>query len=222
MLDIAKVLDGIRRMTYGEDLTALGEISREQRDPFKVLIATILSHRTRDENTEKASERLFSAYGTAAELARADLEKVREFIRPVGFYRVKAQKIRDVAQILLDKYHGRVPDTLDELIALPGVGRKTANCVLVYGFGKAAIPVDTHVHRISNRLGIVRTKTPEETEVALTKAVDPKYWLMINELFVKFGQTVCKPIGPRCDICLLRRGCKYYRTVARMSKRRRP
>jgi len=211
-------------MTYDEnpeDLTALGEISRQEQDPFKVLMATILSHRTRDEKTETAAERLFASYETPEALARADLERVRELIRPVGFYRVKAQKIKDVAQLLLDKYHGRVPDTIEGLMELPGVGRKTANCVLVYGFGKPAIPVDTHVHRIANRLGIVRTKTPEETEDALTKAVDPEYWLMINELFVKFGQTVCKPVGPRCEICLLRRGCKYYRTIGRMAKRRR-
>jgi len=115
-----------------------------------------------------------------------------------------------------------VPETVEELISLPGVGRKTANCVLVYGFGKPAIPVDTHVHRIANRLGLAKTKRPEETEAALAKAVDRKYWLTVNELFVKFGQTICRPVGPRCELCLLTRHCRYYRTVVRKRRARTP
>jgi len=212
-------------MTYGkrpENLTALGEISREGRDPFKVLIATILSHRTRDEKTEVAVERLFSAYATPEQMAEADIVRIRELIHPVGFYRVKAWTVRKVARMLLDRFGGRVPETVEELISLPGVGRKTANCVLVYGFGKPAIPVDTHVHRIANRLGLAKTKRPEETEAALAKAVDRKYWLTVNELFVKFGQTICRPVGPRCELCLLTRHCRYYRTVVRKRRARTP
>lgn len=194
--------------------TALEEVS-ETEDPYKVLIATILSARTKDEQTTKASERLFSVYGTPESLASADPEKVMELIRSVGFYRVKTRRIMEVARILVEKYGGRVPSDLDELLTLPSVGRKTGNCVLVYGFGKPAIPVDTHVHRITNRLGMVSTKTPEKTEEALAAILDKRYWLELNELLVRFGQTICKPIGPKCDICILSSICPYYSEVVK-------
>lgn len=195
-----------------EDLTALGEISAdEEGDPFKVLIATLLSHRTRDENTTKAVDQLFSVYKNPKDVASASEEELQKLIRPVGFYRNKARTIKRVADMVLAKHEGRVPDKINDLLALPGVGRKTANCVLVYGFGKPAIPVDTHVHRISNRIGLVETRTPEETEAQLTRLVDEKFWLDINELFVKFGQRICKPIGPKCPVCMLKRICKYYK-----------
>lgn len=176
-------------------------------EPFKVLISTILSQRTRDENTIKATEALFSVYKKPEEIAGASLQKIRKLIRPSGFYKVKAERIKEVSKLIAEKYSGRVPSEIDELLKLPGVGRKTANCVLVYGFGKDAIPVDVHVHRISNRLGLVATKTPEQTEEALRKTIPQKFWLDINELFVKFGQNVCRPIKPRCGECFLRGEC---------------
>jgi endonuclease-3 len=171
------------------------------RDPYQVLIRTILSQRSKDENTDKASEQLFKVYKTPEELASGDLKKIEELIKPAGLYTAKAKNIQNVANILIEKYQSKVPHTLDEMLMLPGVGRKTANCVIVYGFNEPAIPVDTHVHRISNRFGWVDTKTPEQTEVELSKFLPKKYWIDINELLVRFGQELCRPIGPKCVIC---------------------
>lgn len=182
----------------------------EGRDPYRVLIRTILSQRTRDENTDQASKRLFSKYKNVMEVASADVVDLEELIRPAGFYHVKARRIKEVSQILVDEYQGVVPDTVEELLTLPGVGRKTANCLLVYGFSKPAICVDVHVHRISNRLGLVDTKNPDQTEVELMKIVPSKYWLEINDLLVQFGQTICKPISPIHDICPFSDFCKFY------------
>jgi endonuclease-3 len=191
--------------------TALRRISKiRKRDPFKVLIATMLSQRTRDENTDKAAGQLFARYPSAKALTRAPLRTVEQLIHPAGFYHVKAKKIKEVAKIVTRQYGGMVPSDLESLLELPLVGRKTANCVLVYGFGKAAIPVDTHVHRISNRLGIVNTKTPEQTENQLSRYFEKKYWIEVNEIMVRFGKKICRPIGPRCRICRLRSYCKWY------------
>jgi endonuclease-3 len=177
------------------------------KDPFTVLVGTILSQRTRDENTAQASLALFSRYDTVERLAVAEVDEVQSLIQPAGFYRVKARIIKKVAQEILDRFHGKVPDDIDGLLSLPGVGPKTANCVLVYGFHKAAIPVDTHVHRISNRLGWVRTRTPEETEAELVKVLPRRYWLEINDLLVTHGQRLCRPIGPRCGECPVNNIC---------------
>ena len=215
-LTIGAILGRMREMVYGSKdkrATALAELqSSEEGDPFRILIGTILSQRTRDENTTRAVENLFSRYTNVRELAAADPALVRRLIRPSGFYNVKTRSVIRVSKQLLDEFSGRVPDNIDDLLRLHSVGRKTANCVLVYGYGKPAIPVDTHVHRISNRLGLVSTKTAEQTEAELTKRVPRRYWLELNDLFVRFGQTTCKPIGPRCNACTLRGGCKYYRT----------
>jgi len=192
--------------------TTLQEIGdSSEGDPFRVLIATVLSQRTRDPVTSLASARLFSRYPDVRKLAKADTRVVSRLIRPVGFYKTKARRIKEISKILLDKYGGKVPEKMEELLELPAVGRKTANCVLVYGFGKPAIPVDTHVHRISNRLGIVQTKTPEETEIELMRITDRRDWLDLNEVFVKFGQTICKPVGPKCPTCILNSNCAFYR-----------
>jgi endonuclease-3 len=182
-----------------------------KKDPFKVLISTIISQRTRDEQTAAASKRLFSAFPTAEELADADIKEIEKLIAPAGFYRVKAKKIKEVSNIILTENKGKVPDDFDSLIKLPSVGRKTANCVLVFGFGRPAIPVDTHVHRISNRLGLVKTSKPEETEMALVEILPKKYWLDINHLFVSFGKKVCRPQNPRCDSCPLTDMCKWFK-----------
>ncbi|MDI9624481.1 MAG: endonuclease III [Methanothermobacter sp.] len=186
----------------------------EDRDPYRVLIRTILSQRTRDENTDEASNRLFQEYPTVKDIAEAPVERIEQLIRPAGFYRVKARRIKEVSRIILEEYNGRVPSKLEDLLELPGVGRKTANCVLVYAYGKAAIPVDTHVHRISNRLGLVDTKTPEETEKRLREIVPKEYWIELNDLFVQFGQDICKPISPRHDECPIREYCRYYRLLS--------
>lgn len=195
-----------------EDPTALQKISDStDGDPFRVLVATVLSQRTKDRVTALASSRLFALYPDAPSLSNANLRVVSRLIKPVGFYKTKARRIREIARIILDQYNGKVPEDVDELLKLPSVGRKTANCVLVYGFRKPAIPVDTHVHRIFNRIGVVNTKTPEETETELTRIVDKRDWLDLNDVFVKFGQLVCKPIGPKCPVCLLNDRCKWYR-----------
>jgi len=177
--------------------------------PYNVLISTILSQRTKDKNTIKASERLFSKFPTLEQIANANLAEIKNLIKESGFYNVKAKRIKEVSRILLNKYNGKVPHEIDKLLKLPGVGRKTANCVLVYGFNIPAIPADTHVHRISNRLGIVKTKTPEQTEHELMRKISKKYWIKINELFVKHGQTICNPIRPKCDKCIINKLCDF-------------
>src|SRR5262245_7152938 len=179
--------------------TALKKLQEQQEgNPFKILIATILSARSRDENTTLVIEKLFFEYKNARDLADANVDRLKEIIHSIGFYNVKALRIKRVAQLLVDKFGGKVPNTIEELMELPGVGRKTANCVLVYAFNKPAIPVDVHVHRIANRLGIVVTKNPEETEKSLMNITKKKDWLAINETFVKYGQNICLPINPTC------------------------
>lgn len=185
----------------------------EKRDPYRVLIRTILSQRTRDENTDEATSRLFQKYPTIKDVAEAPIKRIEELIRPAGFYRVKARRIKEVSRIILKEYNGRVPSKLSDLLELPGVGRKTANCVLVYAYGKAAIPVDTHVHRISNRLGLVDTRTPEDTEKRLKEIVPRECWIELNDLFVQFGQDICRPINPRHDECPIKEYCRYYKQM---------
>lgn len=193
--------------------TALKNLqTQEDGDPYKILIGTILSARTRDETTTNVIKMLFSKFKTPEELSRANLKEIKELIQKIGFYNVKAARIKEVSKILVDKYNSKVPPNLEDLLSFPGVGRKTANCVLVYGFRKPAIPVDVHVHRISNRIGIVNTKNPEETEIVLQKSIDRKHWISVNETFVVFGQNICLPIKPKCNVCRLTKLCKYYET----------
>ncbi|MEE9512045.1 MAG: endonuclease III [Nitrosopumilaceae archaeon] len=193
-------------------MTALRELHEaETGGPFSILIGTILSARTKDENTAKVVKKLFSKYKSPQELAKAKIKNVEKIIKSIGFYHVKSKRIIDVASIISSQYKGNVPNDFEELLKLPGVGRKTANCVLVYAFDNPAIPVDTHVHRISNRLGLVQTKTPEETEFALMKKIPKKHWLEINDTFVMYGQNICKPISPMCDVCKIKNICKYYK-----------
>jgi endonuclease-3 len=177
------------------------------RDPFKVLISTILSQRTKDENTHKASAALFEQFDTPEALAHADIADIETLIYPSGFYRVKARRIQKVSRQILEKYKGEVPSNLKELLSLTGVGRKTANCVLVYGFGIPAIPVDVHVHRVANRLGLVSAKTPEKTEHQLMGVVPPTEWIAVNKMLVTFGKTVCRPRNPLCKECFLSDVC---------------
>ncbi|HEU5445827.1 MAG TPA: endonuclease III [Nitrososphaeraceae archaeon] len=191
--------------------TALKNLqTQEDGDPYKILIGTILSARTRDETTAQVIKTLFSQFKNPDEISRADLNLIKKLIQKIGFYNVKATRIKEVSKILVEKYNSTVPSNLEDLLTFPGVGRKTANCVLVYGFRKPAIPVDIHVHRISNRLGIVNTKKPEETEIDLQRSIDRKYWTGVNETFVTFGQNICLPIKPKCNLCHLTKICKYY------------
>jgi len=211
-----KILDGMKKTMVAVNpprYTALERLHKVQTArPFRILIATILSARTKDENTTKAADKLFKLYGTPQKLAKAKVKDVEKVIKSVGFYHVKSKRIIEVANLILSKYNGKVPADIDKLVDMPGVGRKTANCVLVYAFEKPAIPVDTHVHRISNRLGLVDTKMPEETEMALRKKIPKKYWLDINNTFVMYGQNICKPISPMCDVCKIRKTCNYFQT----------
>ncbi len=180
-----------------------------QQTPFQVLIGTVLSQRTRDEKTDAAARALFSRYPSPEALAVAKVEEIEELIRPVNYYRTKAKRIRDICTILLARCNGRTPDTIAELMQLPGVGRKTASCVMVYGFRRPALPVDTHVHRIANRIGLVRTKVPEETERALCEVLPERHLMSCNELMVKHGQTICRPRRPKCAECPVASACLY-------------
>jgi endonuclease-3 len=190
-------------------ITALRDLHNAETGPFSILIGTILSARTKDETTTKAVKALFLKYKNPEDLANAKIKDVEKIIRSIGFFHVKSKRIIEVAKIIHVKYKDKVPEDLDTLVQLPGVGRKTANCVLVYAFEKPAIPVDIHVHRISNRLGLVNTKNPEETEQEL---IENKYWSDINDTFVMYGQNICKPISPMCDVCKIKKSCKYYKT----------
>ena len=193
-------------------ITALRDLHNAETGPFSILIGTILSARTKDETTTKAVKALFLKYKNPKELANAKIKDVEKIIRSIGFFHVKSKRIIEVSKIIHKKYKDKVPEDLETLVELPGVGRKTANCVLVYAFEKPAIPVDIHVHRISNRLGLVDTKNPEETEQELMSKIDKKYWIDINDTFVMYGQNICKPISPMCNVCKIKKSCKYYKT----------
>jgi len=198
-MKFSEILDKIEVVLEGE--THLDELARERQDPFKILISTILSARTRDANTREATETLFDKYNTPELISNADINELEKLIYKSGFYKVKAARIKEVSQVLLEKYNGKVPNNFNELMSLPGVGAKTANCVLVYAYKIPAIPVDTHVHRISNRIGWVNTKNPEKTEEALKDLIPKNQWIRLNRIFVKFGQEICLPNNPKHEIC---------------------
>jgi len=176
-------------------------------DPFLVLVSCLLSLRTKDEVTEAASRRLFALAKTPEALLTLSLRTIEKAIYPVGFYKTKARTVHHISRELLRRFGGGVPNSLEELLTLKGVGRKTANLVVTLAFNKPGICVDTHVHRISNRLGYVKTKTPDETETALRKKLPPKYWIEFNDLLVPFGQNLCRPISPFCSRCPIERFC---------------
>ncbi len=186
-------------------LTMLGGWKARRASPFRHLVGTILSARSRDEMTARVTAALFRRFPTARALARADLRAVERILKPIGFYRTKARYVTEAARRVLAL--GEVPRTMEGLLEFPGVGRKVASCVLVYAFGEPAVPVDTHVHRVSNRLGWVRTRTPEQTERRLREIVPRRLWLILNEVLVAHGKAVCRPIGPLCGECPVRRRC---------------
>ena len=183
------------------------------RDPFHVLISTVLSQRTRDQNTYNASKALFAKCDSPKEIAYADLDELIELVRPAGFPETKAKAIKEICRRLHQDFNDTVPKDIDVLLTLPMVGRKTANCLLSYGFGIPAICVDTHVHRISNRMGLVNTDTPDETEIALKEIAPKELWCDINAVMIRFGQRICLPRRPRCEQCSVTQDCDYFASL---------
>lgn len=204
---IHEVMARLRDAKQAWEIPHVTQIANRRRDPFRVLISTVISLRTKDATTAAASARLYALAGTPDDMLRLSAGQIEKAIYPAGFYHRKAGHILDICRILLEQYGGRVPDEIDELLKLPGVGRKTANLVVTLGYGKPGICVDTHVHRISNRWGYVSTKTPEQTEMALRAKLPPMYWIEYNDTLVTFGQNLCYPISPRCSVCPVYRFC---------------
>lgn len=206
--DLRAAIQVLREETVKWQTPYVTAFSRIKRNPFRVLIATILSLRTKDTTTAVAAPRLFALADTPEKMLLLKPRQIEKAIYPVGFYRVKAKNILKVCRLLLDKYDGNVPDDLDALVELPGVGRKTANLVLTQGYGKLGICVDTHVHRITNRWGYCQTKTPDQTEMALREKLPPEYWIEINDHLVALGQNICHPTSPKCSVCPVREWCE--------------
>ncbi len=196
----AKLIGRLERF-YKDDMPVIGRIMAEHNDPFLVLIGCLLSLRTKDETTDAAMQRLTARARTAGQVLAIPTDDLEKIIYPVGFYRNKARLLKDISRTILEKYHGRVPDSMDELLTMKGVGRKTANIVITEGFGQPGIAVDTHVHRISNRLGVLRTKTPDQTETELRKILPGKFWRLYNPLLVTHGRRTCTPLSPFCSRC---------------------
>ncbi|MGF3585380.1 MAG: endonuclease III domain-containing protein [Thermoplasmatota archaeon] len=194
---------------YDNPVVSRTEWNRIIHSPYTTLISCILSLRTKDEVTEKASIRLLKKYNTPEKMLKLSEKKIQSLIYPVGFYKTKAKRIRGISKTLIEKCNGKVPDDFDELLKLKGVGRKTASIVMVYGHKKQGyLPIDTHCHRIPNRLGWIKTKTPEETELKLRQILPSEYWDDFNHLFVTFGQTICVPVSPFCSRCPIKNYCK--------------
>jgi endonuclease-3 len=202
------VLKILQKESAGWNVPIVTLVAQRSADPYQVLISTLLSLRTKDEVTTRASRNLFARADTPEGMLRLSADEIRKAIYPVGFYKRKADTILRVTRILLEQNSGRVPGDLEELLKLPGVGRKTANLVLTLGFGKPGICVDTHVHRISNRLGYVKTKSPDETETALRGKLPKAWWIPINDILVAFGQGLCKPVSPWCSRCPVSKWCE--------------
>lgn len=205
--DIHKVINILREETLKWDVPIVTHTAETSHDPFRVLISTILSLRTQDTTTAKVSKRLFELADNPQDMLKLSVEEIEKVIYPIGFYKTKTRTIRYLCRELIEKYKSRVPDDLDELLKLKGVGRKTANLVVTLGYGKPGICVDTHVHRISNRLGYIKTKTPLETEMLLRKKLPKKFWIEYNDLLVSFGQHLCRPISPWCSVCPIESYC---------------
>lgn len=207
-INIDPIIQTLRQSVATMELPIVTEISQNRRSPFEVLIATILSLRTKDEVTRFASKRLLERAHTPHQMLSLDDSEIAKLIYPVGFYKTKSKTILEISRVLIRDHDGLVPDNLDDLLCLKGVGRKTANLVITLGYGKLGVCVDTHVHRISNRLGYVKTKTPEQTEMALRAQLPKQYWIQYNDLLVTWGQNVCKPISPICSKCDIDQYCQ--------------
>jgi endonuclease-3 len=198
----------LRRAVKKKIMPSVSQVAYESPSPYRILISTVISLRTKDEVTLKAAEKLFERAPDPEKLASLTEKEIQSLIYPAGFYKNKAKHLKKIAQILITQHNSRIPDDQEALLALPGVGRKTANLVLNLGFGIRAICVDTHVHRVSNRMGWVNTKTPEQTEFALMEILPGKYWIEINELLVRFGQNICTPVSPYCSSCPVYSECR--------------
>jgi len=205
---IEKVIVILKKETRKLNVPIVTLIAKTKRDPFKVLTSCLLSLRTNDYTTVGATKRLFTIATTPREILKIPLKKLEKIIYPVGFYRVKAKVLHSVSKDIIERFKGKVPADLDELLTLKGVGRKTANLVLTLGYQKHGICVDIHVHRISNRFGFVETKNPEETEFALRDKLPKKYWIQYNDLLVAYGQHICRPVSPKCSSCKVRKYCE--------------
>jgi endonuclease-3 len=205
--EIHAALRILRREVRQWQEPVVGKVAKESRDPFRILIACVLSLRTKDRTTAEASQRLFEFASDPASMLKLPLQKIQTAIYPVGFFRTKAKQIQAMCARLLDAYDGRVPDSIEELLTLPGVGRKTANLVVTVGYNKPGICVDIHVHRISNRWGYIQTNTPDQSEQALCRKLPAKYWITFNDLLVPFGQNICQPVSPYCSLCKLTKYC---------------
>ncbi len=197
----------LRKISEEIETPTVFDYSYRESTPFQILISTIISLRTKDPVTYASSERLFNKAPDPASIIKLGTSEIAGLIYPAGFYRRKSESIKQIAEILLDKYGGEVPKSIDDLLKLPGVGRKTANLTLGLSYGIPALCVDTHVHRIPNRMGWVKTNTPEKTEFALVEILPKKYWIEINELLVAFGQTICTPVSPKCSKCTFKGDC---------------
>jgi len=206
-VNIDKIYEILKRETQHYKVPIVDLIEIQTNDPFKVLIATILSARTKDETTAAACERLFKKIKSINDLNTLSQKEIEERIYPVGFYKTKAKHLKQLPHVLREKFNNTIPESIEELIELPGVGRKTANLVVAVAFKKEGVCVDTHVHRIMNRLGYVKTKTPYETEMTLRKKLPKKYWEKINSLLVAFGQHLCHPVSPKCSLCPIVQYC---------------
>jgi endonuclease-3 len=198
---IHKIVKILAKESPNWDVPIVTLVAESSHDPFKVLISTVLSLRTKDETTARASKRLFKLAENPAEMLELTEKEIIDAIYPVGFYKTKAKNIKIICLRLIEEYDGRVPDEIDELLKFKGVGRKTANLVVTLGYNKPGICVDTHVHRISNRFGYIKTKTPDETEIILRDKLPKKYWIDYNSLLVAFGQHLCRPVSPKCSEC---------------------
>lgn len=211
--NIPKVVAILREEYQKWEMPAVTNTAKRSRDPFRVLISTILSLRTKDETTREASKRLFKLADNPGDMLKLSHKKVEKAIYPVGFYKTKTITIREVCRILLEKYDSEVPAEIDELLKFKGVGRKTANLVVTLGYGKPGVCVDTHVHRISNRWGFIKTKNPYDTEIELRKLLPKKYWIEYNSILVAFGQQICRPVSPKCTLCAVEKYCEKVGVV---------
>lgn len=206
--NIIKIMDILTKNFNYATKTTLNRMRCEREDPFKILISCLLSLRTQDKNTEKASRLLFKIADTPQKISKLPIKKIEKLIYSSGHYKKKARVIKHVSKIILKKYGGKVPNKKEELLSIKGIGPKTANIVLSFAFCKNVLPIDTHCHRIPNRIGWIKTKTPEQTEKSLEKILPKKYWREFNAIFVLFGKTICKPISPLCSKCPIKKYCK--------------
>ncbi|HPO49069.1 MAG TPA: endonuclease III [Spirochaetota bacterium] len=207
MANLSFVMEVLKKSYEENRAPSVTLIANTLKKPFNILVSTLISLRTKDQVTLKASKKLFEKVSSFEDIQKISEEEISKIIFPAGFYKTKAKRLKEIAEIIDSKFGGVIPQTMEELLTLPGIGRKTANLVLILGFNQYGICVDTHVHRVSNRFGWVATKTPEKTEFALLEYLPKEYWRIINDYLVSYGQTVCKPVSPLCSKCGLNKAC---------------